>query len=104
MQRIIRVALSFSNGIQQGNVKEQCWPAGQQKRCLAGQGSDRFGMPKIASSIYEFTDDGSIRYFIWDGKTLDENKILLQLCFLFLIKIGKGMLPLDFALDIISLQ
>jgi hypothetical protein len=31
-------------------------------------------MPKIASSIYEFTDDGSIRYYIWDGKTMDNNK------------------------------
>ena len=65
---------SFTNGIQQGSPNEKCWISGQQKRCLAGQGSDRFGMPKIASSIYEFTEDGGIRYYIWDGKTIDKNK------------------------------
>lgn len=65
---------SFSNSTQQGSANEKCWLSGRQKRCLAGHGSDRFGMPKIASSIYEFTDDGNIRYYFWDGKTLDKNK------------------------------
>ena len=65
---------SFQNGVQQGSIGEKCWLSGRKKRCLAGEGSDRFGMPKIASSIYEFTDDGSIRYWFWDGTTRDKSK------------------------------
>ena len=65
---------SFQNGVQKGGAGEKCWLSGRQKRCLAGEGSDRFGMPKIASSIYEFTDDGSIRYWFWDGTTRDKSK------------------------------
>lgn len=64
---------SFQNGVQQGSVGEKYWLSGRQKHCVAGEGSDRFGMPKIASNIYEFTDDGSIRYWLWDGSTRDES-------------------------------
>jgi len=86
---------TFQNGAQQETTGEKCWISGK-KRCLAGDGSDRFGMPKIASSIYEYSDNGSIRYFVWDGDTRDENSNPRPTVFLCRIKIKKDILPLCF--------
>ena len=50
-------------------VSEECWKDDEGDRlCVAGAGTDAFGLPKKEGWIYWTDQDGKITYYEWDGK------------------------------------
>lgn len=59
------------NGVQKtANTAEECWKGTNTdtRFCIAGEGSDGFGLPKKEGWIYATTDGGTIVYTEWNGK------------------------------------
>ncbi len=56
------------NGPRQATTSEECWNHEGKRLCIANEGSDIFGLPKIPGTIYQINNNGTIAYFEWDGR------------------------------------